>query len=266
MSWWGKVVGGAFGFLLGGPLGALFGAAVGHHFDKGLNLQGLDAPGGSDPNQARVQAAFFTATFAVMGRVAKADGRVTPDEISHARQVMQSMHLNAEQTRVAEDLFRAGKQESFDLDAVISQLVRECRRRRTLLQMFLEIQIQAALSDDELHPGERALLERIATRLGLGGSKFEQLVALVQGARAHARSAGRGASDISPAEARRILGVEDGAGQDDIKRAYRRLMNQHHPDKLIARGMPEEMVRGATERSQEIRRAYERLKAPRKKS
>ncbi len=277
MSWWGKVVGGAFGFMLGGPLGALFGAAVGHHFDRGLNrLEDVEQPFGNGPEQERIQMAFFTATFAVMGHVAKADGRISADEIAHARAVMREMNLNPEQTRVAQSLFREGKASGFDLDGVLRQFLRECRRRHTLLQMFLEIQLQAAYADGTLHTAEAALLRHIAGRLGFSGAQFEQLDALIraarergnrgpggatggQGPRDHRRSAA-GQVAMTTDEARAILGVEAGANEADVKKAYRRLMNQHHPDKLIARGMPEEMVKVATTRTQEIRTAYETLR------
>ncbi|MEQ8233046.1 MAG: co-chaperone DjlA [Gammaproteobacteria bacterium] len=274
MSWWGKVVGGAFGFMLGGPLGALFGAAVGHHFDRGLGrLEDGGQPFGAGPDQERIQLAFFTATFAVMGHVAKADGRVSPDEIAHARAVMHEMNLNAEQTRVAQRLFREGKEPGFDLAGVLDQFLRECRRRHTLLQMFLEIQLHAAYADGALHDAEAVVLRRIANRLGFTAAQFAQIDALIRAARGHAGSAGSGRhgggaggragpgrKTMSAAEARQILGVTATAGEHEIKNAYRRLMSQHHPDKLIARGMPEEMVKVATTRTQEIRTAYETLR------
>ena len=108
MAWWGKVVGGAFGFMLGGPLGAAFGAAIGHNFDKGVARE-HSATGSGASGQERIQAAFFTATFSVMGHIAKADGRVTEDEIALARAVMRDMALNTAQTRVAGELFNQGK-------------------------------------------------------------------------------------------------------------------------------------------------------------
>jgi len=275
MSWWGKVVGGAFGFMLGGPLGALFGAAVGHHFDRGLHrIENVEQPFGNGPEQERIQMAFFTATFAVMGHVAKADGRISADEIAHARAVMREMNLNPEQTRVAQSLFREGKAPGFDLEGVLRQFLRECRRRQTLLQMFLEIQLQAAYADGTLHTAEAALLRRMAGRLGFSGAQFDQLDALIRAAREHGtrgpggaaggqhgrRRAAAGAAAMSADEARAILGVTPGASEAEVKKAYRRLMNQHHPDKLIARGMPEEMVKVATTRTQEIRTAYEALR------
>ena len=97
MSWWGKVVGGTFGFMLGGPLGALMGVSLGNYFDGGLNAQSSRLGLGATE---RVQSAFFTTTFALMGYVAKSDGKVTRDEIEVAERVMSQMRLTMQQREV----------------------------------------------------------------------------------------------------------------------------------------------------------------------
>lgn len=267
MSWWGKLLGGAFGYLLGGPLGALLGAALGHNFDKGLgeNLRAQFDPGA----QERVQTAFFTTLFSVMGHLAKADGRVSEDEIALARSVMQRMNLSAEMRQTAIHLFNQGKQADFSLDAVMQQFRRECHRRRMLMQMFVEILMHAAYADGNVHPGEQRVLETVRVSLGFSPQEFAHIEALVRNAR---HFGGGGFAEEAPAtsqnalrEAYEILGVEEGATDADVKRAYRRLMNQHHPDKLVSKGLPEEMVKLATEKTQEIKKAYELVKAVRAK-
>jgi len=127
VGWWGKLLGGTFGYLLAGPLGALLGAAIGHKFDKGLGADFSDqfAPGA----QERVQTAFFTTLFSVMGHLAKADGRVSEDEIALARDVMQRMNLSHEMRETAIRLFNEGKQTGFPLDDVLTQFREECHRR-----------------------------------------------------------------------------------------------------------------------------------------
>jgi DnaJ like chaperone protein len=270
VSWWGKVVGGAFGFMLGGPLGALFGAAVGHQFDRGLKSAGPQADFDAGPERERIQAAFFTATFSVMGRLAKADGRVNEEEIALARAVMRQLTLDPTQERVARELFGRGKQPGFDLEGVLTQLRHECRHRHTLLQMFLEIQLHAAYADGALHRHEAALLQHIAARLGFSHAQFAQLEAFVRAERHFAGATG--GDRRRPAQPPRcrtledayaILGVSAGASDAEVKKAYRRLMNQHHPDKLVSKGLPEEMIRVATERTQEIKRAYETIRETR---
>lgn len=269
MAWWGKFLGGAFGYLLGGPLGALLGVALGHRLDQGVEGLG-EAPADWAPGaQERVQAAFFTATFSIMGHLAKADGRVDPDEIRLAEAVMQRMQLNAELRRAARQLFREGKAPGFDPDAVLDQLRAECGRRRNLLRMFLEIQVQAAYADGRLHEAEARILRHVAARLGIPPQELAQIEALVRAARHFAGAGAAGAGAEAPpardrlAEAYAVLGVAPEASDAEVKRAYRRLMNRHHPDKLVARGLPEEMVRMATEKTQEIKAAYETIRRAR---
>lgn len=260
MAWWGKVVGGAFGFMFGGPLGAALGAAVGHSFDKGVSVDHQGQLGGA--GQERIQAAFFTATFSVMGHIAKVDGHVSDDEIALANAVMEQMALSPDQRQVARELFNQGKAAEFDLDGMLVQFRRECRRRQTLMQMFVEIQLHAAYADGTLHPEEAATLQHIAEQLGFSAQLFAQLEALVRAQRNNQRP-GSSSNGTSVAAAYDILGVPKDASDSDVKTAYRRLMNQHHPDKLVAKGLPEEMMKVATAKAQEITGAYDIVKSAR---
>lgn len=262
MAWWGKVIGGTLGFMLGGPLGAVLGAALGHNFDRGMSLVRRDEQFTRGDTE-RVQAAFFTATFSVMGYIAKADGRVSETEIALARQVMAQMRLSEEQKQAAIRLFNEGKQQNFPLDGVLEQFRRETHRRRHLIQMFLELQIYTALADGVLQDVERSALLKICAKLGFSRVQFEQLVAMVQ-AQQHFAGSGRpgpgGAAPASLDDAYKVLGVDRDASNDAVKKAYRRLMSQHHPDKLVAKGLPEEMMEVAKQKTQEIRAAYERVR------
>jgi DnaJ like chaperone protein len=266
VSWWGTVLGGAFGFMIGGPLGALLGAALGRRFDKGL--QGLGDYPAQTGDQERVQTAFFTASFAVMGHLAKVDGQVSKDEIRLAEEVMARMHLDAGMRRAAINLFNEGKAADFDLDAVLDQFRTECHRRRHLLQMFIEIQLHACYADGGLHAEEARVLRHISERLGFSAQEFAHLEAMVRAAREFAGAGAQGRRTAAPArdrlaEAYKVLDVQPDASDAGIKTAYRRLMNQHHPDKLVAKGLPEEMIALATEKTQEIKAAYETVKAAR---
>ncbi len=264
MGWWGKLVGGAFGFALGGPLGAVLGAALGHGFDRGL--KGAAAPATAPGDRERVQAAFFAATFAVMGRVAKADGRVSPDEIRLAEAVMTEMDLDPELRRAAIGLFNEGKQPDFDLDAVLDQFRRECHRRHTLIQMFVEIQIQAAFADRTMDPAEQAVLLHVCRHLGVPEFVFRRLVERIRAEQHFAgrgREGGTGTAGRTLADAYALLGVTEQDDPETIKKAYRRLMSQHHPDKLVSKGLPEEMMRLAAQKTREIREAYEQIRAAR---
>ena len=254
MAWWGTLIGGALGYMLGGPLGALLGVALGGNFDRGLGLSSQFESG----TQERVQAAFFTATFSVMGHIAKADGKVTPDEIASARQVMLQMQLNPDQLAAAKKLFEEGKSPQFPLEAVLAQFKLECHRRRNLLQMFLEIQISIAMADGQLHASEKHLLYHIGQQLGFAPAQIDQLCRFTTGSTHQQQHKTHSIED-----AYAILGVKASATDDEIKKAYRRLMSQHHPDKLVAKGLPQEMVKVATEKTQEIHKAYDLIKSNR---
>ncbi len=267
MSWWGKLVGGALGFMLGGPLGAILGVALGHNFDKGLKglPEGGFAPGDFSPgDRERVQTAFFTATFSVMGAVVKADGRVSPEEIRLAETVMGQMDLSADMRKTAIRLFNEGKKSGFPLEDVVRQFRAECARRTTLLAMFLEIQLQAAYADGRLHASEDALLRRICHLLGISEVEYRRLQGLV-GAAFEAAGSGAGSKGGQPGleQAYQVLGVDAGASDAQVKKAYRRLLSRHHPDKLVSKGLPEEMMRVAAQKTHEIKQAYERIKRER---
>lgn len=255
MAWWGTLIGGTLGFMFGGVLGALLGAAVGNNFDKGIKLSDDLGPG----DQERVQAAFFTACFSVMGHIAKSDGRVTEDEIAAARQIMAQMQLNEMQRDAAIKLFNEGKQSAFPLDEVLAEFRKECQRRRNLLQMFIEIQLATAMADGVLHANERRLIEHIGESLGFSQHDLEHLINLATGARHQHQQQGMSLDD-----AYAMLDVNRNASEAEVKKAYRRLMSQHHPDKLVSKGLPEEMIKIATEKTQEIRKAYERVQESRK--
>lgn len=257
MSWWGKIAGGGIGFALGGPIGAMLGTILGHQIDK-VKQSGL----GFDPgSQEHTQAVFFTATFSVMGHIAKADGHVSPQEIQMAEQVIAQMKLDQNQRNAAIALFNQGKQNDFDLDQVLDQFRQECGRKITLIQMFMQIQLQAAYADGTKDLAEEQVLQHICQRLGYPVTMLTQLEAML-----FAQYQQQGAGVNAPPRrdqlenAYSVLGVPTTASEAEVKKAYRRLMSQHHPDKLIAKGLPDEMIQIATDKAKEIQKAYELIK------
>lgn len=261
MSWWGKIIGGTLGFMVGGPLGALFMAALGHNFDRGLNSLERDENAGTW-NKERTQSAFFTATFAVMGHISKVDGVVCRDEVEMANNLMNHMDLNDAQRKVAMELFNQGKAPNFALDEILEQFRKECFRNRNLIQMFIEMQLYAAYADGRVDPKEQTLLQHLCNKLGFSAAEFHMLEQRVQ-AQFHfagAGSARHATAHTSIEDAYKLLGLEPAATDAEVKKAYRRLMSQHHPDKLQAKGLPEEMMKLANEKTQEIRAAYEMIR------
>ena len=263
MSWWGKLIGGYVGFALGGPIGALLGAALGHNFDKDASTQTSSAFIGQ---QNRSQAAFFTATFSVMGHICKVDGRVTPDEISTARMIMSQMSLSPAQRDAAIALFNGGKKHDFPLEDVLEQLKSELGLSKNIKRVFVEIQCSAAYADGVLHLSEKKLLEKICRFIGFSEYELNSILAAISAQTHHHNSSRNGKlGKMQIDDAYTILSINPGANDSEVKRAYRKLISQHHPDKLISKGLPEEMMKIATQKTQEIRAAYECVMDERKR-
>ena len=256
MSWWTTVLGGAFGFILGGPLGAMLGVAFAGNLSKGKSNFGGFGQARHLGDQQRVQAAFLSSLFSVMGYIAKVDGKVSKSEILLAQQVMQHMQLADDMQKVAKELFNQGKQDSFNLDEVLEQFRLESHRRTHLVRMFLEIQIQAAYADGVLDDKEHDALKYIAQKLHFSLHELENLIQQFAATSHHANK-------LTVDDAYVILGADKGLTDKELKRAYRRLLAQHHPDKLVAKGLPEEMMTIAKEKTQEIISAYELIKKQR---
>lgn len=254
MNWTGKLVGAIIGSLAG-PVGAAVGLFLGHQFDRGVGSTRRVSYDG-------VGQVFFETTFGVMGHLAKADGRVSEAEIRAARDIMSRMRLTPLQVQEAIRLFTAGKAPDWPLQRELERLHGALGGRNSLRRAFLEIQMEAALAEGQLGAETRAMLWRVASALELSRVELAQVEALLR----LGRRAGEPPQEQRPpsaADAYRVLGLEPAASNAEVKLAYRRLMNQHHPDKLRARGMPESMIPVAEARTREIRAAWDTLRAAR---
>lgn len=281
----GKIAGFIFGFLLTrNIIGGLVGVYVGHLFDKAManlaNKHNVEQWLNSDDSK---QSIFFYTTFSVMGHVAKAAGKVTPEHIQTATQFMEQMRLSPQQQQEAKDAFREGKLLGFPLKKKLDLFKRHFGKRVDLCQFFIEIQIQTAYSDALLEQAEYDLLKNIAKQLGFSKRSLQKMIAMweaelrfqqykQQQYRQHSnhqqQSHSHGQKQPPPAnqlaDAYALLGVGERDGSREIKRAYKRLMAQHHPDKLIAKGLPPEMMEVAKQKTQDIQAAYEIIKQARK--
>jgi DnaJ like chaperone protein len=256
MQWFGKAVGGIIGFVTGGPVGSVLGIILGHQLDdRGAFLR----DDRREPLQ-RISQLFFEVAFEVMGRVAKIDGRVSEEEIRVARAIMHGMQLAPADVESAIDHFNRGKDESYSTSARLGELARQIGDRGELARAFVQLQLQAAIGAGPIGPEKRQLLWHVASALHVTRAELAQIEAFVL---AHSARAAWQSESQSIDEAYRVLGVAATAADEEVKKAYRRLMNQHHPDKLVARGLPQSMIGIAEQKTHEVRAAYEKIKAQR---
>jgi DnaJ like chaperone protein len=257
MQWFGKALGGLIGLVAAGPVGSVLGFILGHQLDES---DGRAFRGERKQSLQQISQLFFEVAFEVMGQIAKVDGRVSEDEVRVARNIMHGMQLAPDQVREAIDRFTQGKSTTYPLADRLAKLERQIGDRAELSRAFVQLQLQSAIGAGPIGPEKRQLLWRVASALGLSRADLAQIESLV---RAHQRRGQQRTESEAIAEAYRVLGVGAAASDDDIKKAYRRLMNQHHPDKLVARGLPASMVGVAEQKTLEVRAAYEKLKARR---
>lgn len=259
MHYRGKVFGFILGILSGfGFWGALLGLILGHLYDS--TLGSYHAGGGVNNRQQH----YFRITFEVMGHLTKSKGRVTPANIQVASSIMQRMQLSDQARKDAQQAFNVGKNPNYPLRHNLRQLRAFCAGRNDLLQMFLEIQVQAASAEGQIHPPEKQILYVIGEELGIARQQFDYYLNLSgrgtkyrqQQYQAHANPT----AGSTLADAFKLLGVQPADDAMKIKRAYRRLMANNHPDKLVAKGLPHEMTDLAKEKTQAIQAAYDQIR------
>ncbi|MGB0466685.1 MAG: co-chaperone DjlA [Pontibacterium sp.] len=250
------LIGAVIGLFSGGPVGLLMGGFIGYLLSRLLRK----AVSAFQPQQA-----FFKATFSVMGKLAKADGRVTEDEIAFARTVMVQMRLDEARQQEAIAFFNQGKEADFDIAGVLKPLAVYFRHRANVRMIFVEIQLQAAFADGEVSPAELAVIQQVCAHLQMTEQEVAALVARMQAQQSFHHQGQYGFDPVQVLQdAYAVLGVEESATDAEVKKAYRKLMSQHHPDKLVAKGLPEEMLQVAKEKAQEIQAAYEQIRKIRK--
>lgn len=295
----GKLLGFVFGFLLLKLPGAILGLIAGHMFDKGMSND-FSRSGGfgrffADNERLQSSAIFFHALFACLGHIAKADGAVTQSEINVALKLMDDMQLNDNDRREAQQAFREGKDPQFPLEHILKDLKHDLHGQRIILQAFLEMLIEASFADGQLSVSEVEVLDKVAMGLGFGHKDLDRLIRKFEAelrfrqrqdafsqARDEARSRAQEQANAwrdkaqqqytrAPqysdkqrlTDAYRILNVAPTADEKTLKRAYKKAMNEHHPDKLIAKGLPKQAMELAKVKAQDIQAAYELIKSTR---
>jgi DnaJ like chaperone protein len=265
--WWGKIIGATLGLMRGSLSGAIIGGFIGHFFDRFLaGVTGVKT----------TQTAFFKALFCSLGHLAKADGQVTESEIQMVESLMQQMAISGEDRNKAIRYFNGGKSGDLDLEDTLRVFAHSSVVRQDLRQMFMEILVSAAFSSGSVTAAEQQLLVRVAAILRIPGHLLSAMLnARQSGTYQAGQGQGQGSSWGSSGrrtatnqrppiqQAYAALGLKSSASDAEIKKAYRKLVSQYHPDKLVARGLPEEMMDLAQTRVREINTAYDQIKQTR---
>ncbi|MEX1221597.1 MAG: co-chaperone DjlA [Idiomarina sp.] len=280
---WGKIFGTLVGYMVLKIPGAVLGFVIGHWFDRGY-AQNFDQQGGlgrflfGGANAAH-DASYVYTMFAVLGHVAKAKGQVTKADIAQASALMSMFELDSDAREQAQRAFREGKEPTYPLEASVKEFRQAFFGRRDVLQLFLEQLITNVLNDQRIEKAEYDVLLRTAKALGFTKFELDQWLLMQrasqrfhqyqssaggqqrqQGQRQY--SSGRSAGD-NLKDAYDVLGVTAKASDAEVKKAYRKLMARHHPDKLEAQGLPPEMMKAAQAKAQDIQAAYESIKTHR---
>ncbi len=264
----GKIIGAMVGAWIMNIPGFFLGLMAGHFYDSFQKMTRGHFVHLSSHERAEIQRAYFETSFKLLGYLAKVDGHVSEAEVSHTEQLMNRMGLSAAQRTQAINLFKEGAASGFSISETLDRFNQICGRQPRLKQTLISYLITLAMADGNIDNSEIQALRQIAEGLSIPSFVFEQLVSMIQAqASFHQQGSYSGAVGQSQAgaldTAYQALGVESSATDAEIKKAFRKLISENHPDKLIGQGMPEEMIKLATERSQEISSAYDLIQKSR---
>jgi DnaJ like chaperone protein len=188
---------------------------------------------------------------------------VTEAEIRAARILMHRLALAPARVRSAMDSFEDGKKPGFAPQQALAALRQDFARHPEWRALFVRLLLEISLSKGMMDRRERAALSRVCSEVGMGRVELAQLEAILRAQKSFRPAA---ASDADAERVRRayaVLGVARSASNDDIKKAYRRLMNRNHPDKLSGGDADLAAIAAAQKRTREIRGAYDTLRARR---
>jgi DnaJ like chaperone protein len=242
MSWFGKILGGSIGMAIGGPLGAILGAGLGHTF---VDARATGPTGGVRlSSQETRQAVFFTTVFAMLGKMAKADGRVSKEEIAVVeRFIAERLRGDPRARELAIGIFNQAKTDPTPFEAYAQQFGDLFSDQRDVRVMLFQLLFTLAMADGTLHPAEARLLEEALGPLRLPRDLYDDL---------------RGRTpDVDRFYS--VLGVSAEASDADVKRAYRKAARDFHPDTIVSKGLPEEFTTFAETKFKEVTEAYEKI-------
>lgn len=247
MSWFGKLTFGSLGLFFGGPLGAIAGAALGHHFiDKNI-AEGRKTV--ELENREKAQASYFVCIFSILGKLAKADGHVSRNEIAVVEEFISHMKMHEREVEFAKKVFREAKNSTYSIDEFARQFYQTARTQPAVLMSFMDVLFKLAVADGELHEAEELALKRIKNIFNLNDQQYNSIKAV------HFKDTEK---------YYKVLNCTSASSEEEIKKNYKKLVKEFHPDTIISKGLPEEFVKFATERFQEIQYAYDVVRKERR--
>jgi len=251
MSWFGKLTFGTVGLLLGGPLGAIAGAALGHLLiDKqsGLVSRNHSTAPPQFEGAEQAQASYFISLFSILGKLSKIDGVISRDEIAVVQNFINGLPMAEAEKEFARRVFREAKQSPHSIEDFAVELYRAAGMQPAVLVSFFSLLFQIAAADNTLHPAEEAALKSIKNIFRISDSQYENIKAVYF-------------KDVD--KYYKILNCTPACSNEEIKANYKKLVKDFHPDKIIAKGLPEEFVDFAADRFREIQESYEKIRKER---
>ncbi len=257
----GTLIGGGLGFMFLGPLGAILGGALGSNIDLDGGSRahpGARRPGqgwgprpGGAANPLQAQQIFLVAMISLAAKVAKADGRVTSEEVASFDQFLRTnLGMPADERRLAARIFNEARDSAIPASEFTAQIRQTLGRHSQRLHDLVTLLVGIALADGVMHPAEEDLIRSIARDLGLGDQAFQEALAMFRPER-------------NLASAYATLGLDSGVADDEVRKAYRRLAKEYHPDVMANKGMGEDFRKFGEEKMRAVNGAYAAIKEAR---
>ena len=242
MSIWGKIIGGTAGFALGGPIGAILGVMVGGSFDRSAK----PLTNTNQISNQQKQNIFALSIIILSAKIAKADGHVTKDEIYAFKE---KFKIPENEMQEVGKIFNEAKKSKGGYEQIANQVRSLFSDNKLLLEELLNNLFYIAESDGDTSKKEVEILKSISTSLGLSENDFQRIF--------HARL------NIKDSDPYKILSVNRDDEDSTIRKRWIQLSKEHHPDNLIARGLPKEFIDQANDELSSINLAYDKIKEQR---
>ncbi len=271
MAWIGKLIGGTVGMVLGGPLGMVAGAAFGHMIDRSsdgtvqgdggeipfgfTHRQGTGSPFSGD-SQYQAQLVFFVGTFSMLAKLAMADGGVSPQERRKVEEFIdQDLQLVGDSREASLRIFETAIREGGTFEEYALQYYQQFHRERNMLELAVDILFRVGMADGSMTRSEQQLIRHALQIFRLPQSLFDSL-------KNRYGSGGLGRQNQKK-KSYAVLGISPSADNDEVKRAYRKMVSEYHPDKIAAKGLPDEFISFAHDKFREIQEAYQEIRTER---